>query len=66
MSRKRSASSARWLAEHQNDPYVVEARKRGYRSRAIFKLEEIQQRDRILRQGMVVVDLGAADRKSVV
>ncbi|MAY26441.1 MAG: 23S rRNA (uridine(2552)-2'-O)-methyltransferase RlmE [Polycyclovorans sp.] len=60
MSRKRSASSARWLAEHQNDPYVVEARKRGYRSRAIFKLEEIQQRDRILRQGMVVVDLGAA------
>ena len=60
MSSKRSASSARWLAEHKNDPYVAEARKRGYRSRAVFKLEEIQLRDRILRPGMIVVDLGAA------
>ncbi|WP_029891507.1 23S rRNA (uridine(2552)-2'-O)-methyltransferase RlmE [Polycyclovorans algicola] len=60
MSRKRSASSARWLYEHQNDPYVAEARKRGYRSRAVFKLEEVQQRDRIFKPGMVVVDLGAA------
>ena len=60
MSRKRSSSSKRWLAEHEADPYVQEARKRGYRSRAVFKLEEIQQRDRILVPGQVVVDLGAA------
>lgn len=60
MSRKRSASSARWLAEHENDPYVREARKRGYRSRATFKLLEIQDKDRLLKPGMVVVDLGAA------
>lgn len=60
MSRKRSASSTRWLAEHRDDPYVAEAHKRGFRSRAIFKLEEIQLKDRILKPGMVVADLGAA------
>lgn len=60
MSRKRSASSSRWLAEHEADPYVREARKLGYRSRAVFKLKEINERDHLLRPGMVVVDLGAA------
>ncbi|TXH03401.1 MAG: 23S rRNA (uridine(2552)-2'-O)-methyltransferase RlmE [Nevskiaceae bacterium] len=60
MSTKRSGSSARWLAEHENDPYVQQARKLGYRSRAVFKLKEIQEKDRILKPGQVVVDLGAA------
>lgn len=60
MTQKRSASSARWLAEHEADPYVREARRLGYRSRAVFKLREIQDRDRLFRPGMVVVDLGAA------
>jgi 23S rRNA (uridine2552-2'-O)-methyltransferase len=57
---KRSKSSARWLAEHAADPYVRRAREEGWRSRAAFKLEEIQRADRILRPGMTVVDLGAA------
>jgi 23S rRNA (uridine2552-2'-O)-methyltransferase len=59
-NKKHSASSQRWLKEHVEDPYVHEAQKRGYRSRAVFKLEEIQQKDRLLRSGMNVVDLGAA------
>jgi 23S rRNA (uridine2552-2'-O)-methyltransferase len=57
---KRSKSSARWLAEHAADPYVKRAHEEGWRSRAAFKLEEIQKSDRILRPGMTVVDLGAA------
>lgn len=57
---KRSASSGRWLKEHFDDKYVLEAQKKGYRSRAIFKLEEIQDKDKLLRPGMTVVDLGAA------
>lgn len=57
---KRSRSSRRWLREHFDDAYVREAQKRGYRSRAVFKLEEIDRRDRLLRAGMTVVDLGAA------
>lgn len=60
MSQKRSNSSSRWLAEHESDPYVLQARKLGYRSRAVFKLQEILEKDRLLRQGIVVVDLGAA------
>ena len=60
MARKRSGSSARWLAEHEADRYVLEARKLGYRSRAVFKLEEIHQRDRLFKPGQVEVDLGAA------
>ena len=56
----RSKSSGRWLKEHHSDVYVREAQASGYRSRAAFKLLEIQRRDRILRPGMVVVDLGAA------
>ena len=60
MSKKRSNSSARWLAEHENDTYVQEARRLGYRSRAVFKLKELQEKDRILKPGQIVVDLGAA------
>ena len=57
---KRSKSSARWLAEHAADPYVKRAHEEGWRSRAAFKLEEIQNSDRLLKPGMTVVDLGAA------
>lgn len=57
---KRTNSSARWLDEHRNDYYVKQARKVGYRSRAAFKLLEIDERDRLLKPGMVVIDLGAA------
>ena len=57
---RRSKSSARWLAEHESDPYVKRAREEGWRSRAAFKLEEIQRTDRLLRPGITVVDLGAA------
>jgi 23S rRNA (uridine2552-2'-O)-methyltransferase len=57
---KRSKSSKRWLAEHFSDEYVLRAQREGLRSRAAFKLEEIDQRDRLLRPGVTVLDLGAA------
>lgn len=57
---KRSKSSQRWLKEHFGDPFVRRAQKEGLRSRAAYKLEELVERDRLLRPGMVVVDLGAA------
>ncbi|HVV68705.1 MAG TPA: 23S rRNA (uridine(2552)-2'-O)-methyltransferase RlmE [Gammaproteobacteria bacterium] len=57
---RRTNSSARWLDEHFNDPYVKRAQKAGYRSRAAFKLLEIQERDKLLRSGMTIIDLGAA------
>lgn len=56
----RSKSSSRWLKEHFKDEYVRRAQEQGYRSRAVFKLLEVQEKDRILKPGMVVVDLGAA------
>lgn len=56
----RSKSSGRWLQEHFNDRYVKESQKQGYRSRASFKLLELNQKDRLFRPGMTVVDLGAA------
>lgn len=56
----RSGSSQRWLSEHFSDEYVKKAQEKGYRSRAVFKLEEIQSRDQLMRPGMTVVDLGAA------
>lgn len=56
----RSKSSGAWLAEHFTDEFVKRARKEGYRSRAVYKLQEIDTRDRLLRPGMTVVDLGAA------
>lgn len=57
---KRTKTSKAWMQEHVNDPYVQRARNEGFRSRAAFKLMEIDDRDRLLRAGMVVVDLGAA------
>lgn len=56
----RSKSSQRWLKEHFSDPYVKKAQADGMRSRAAYKLEELVERDRLLKPGMVVVDLGAA------
>ncbi len=56
----RSKSSKRWLSEHFDDEYVRRAQQEGYRSRAIYKLMEIQQKDRLLKPGMTVIDLGAA------
>ncbi len=55
----RSKSSSRWLSEHVNDPFVKRARAEGWRSRAVFKLGEIIDRDVPLRPGMLVIDLGA-------
>jgi len=57
---QRSKSSHNWLREHFNDPFVKQAQKDGYRSRASYKLLEIQEKDRLIRPGMTVVDLGAA------
>ncbi|MCU7959790.1 MAG: 23S rRNA (uridine(2552)-2'-O)-methyltransferase RlmE [gamma proteobacterium symbiont of Bathyaustriella thionipta] len=57
---KRNSSSRRWLDRHFNDEYVKRAQRDGFRSRAIYKLMEIQQRDRLFKPGMRVVDLGAA------
>jgi 23S rRNA (uridine2552-2'-O)-methyltransferase len=59
---KRTKSSQRWLQEHERDVCVKRAREEGYRSRAVFKLEEIQRTDRSLRPGTTIVDLGAAPR----
>ena len=56
----KSKSSHQWLRAHFDDEFVKRAQHDGYRSRAVYKLEEIQQKDRILRAGSVVVDLGAA------
>lgn len=56
----RSKSSGAWLQEHEKDEYVKRARQEGYRSRAVYKLLELNERDRILKPGMTVVDLGAA------
>jgi 23S rRNA (uridine2552-2'-O)-methyltransferase len=56
----RSKTSLKWLQEHFNDPFVKMAQKDGYRSRASYKLLEIQERDRLIRPGMSVIDLGAA------
>ncbi|MBY6190423.1 23S rRNA (uridine(2552)-2'-O)-methyltransferase RlmE [Microbulbifer agarilyticus] len=56
----RSKSSHRWLREHFNDHYVKQSQKEGYRSRASYKLQELQEKDRLIKPGMTVVDLGAA------
>ena len=58
MTRRKPASP--WMRRHVRDPYVREAVRSGYRSRAAFKLIEIDRRDRLLRAGMTVLDLGAA------
>jgi 23S rRNA (uridine2552-2'-O)-methyltransferase len=56
---KPSKTSKQWMREHVNDPFVQLAQKEGYRSRAAYKLLEIDAKDRLLRPGTVVVDLGA-------
>lgn len=57
-TRQKKKSKA-WMREHVNDPYVQQAQKEGWRSRAVFKLKEIDEKDHLLRPGMTVVDLGA-------
>ena len=57
---RRSKSSGRWLREHFDDPYVQRARQEGWRSRAAFKLQEIDRAERLIFPGAVIVDLGAA------
>ena len=59
-AKKRKPSSTRWLQRQLNDPYVHEARKQGFRSRAAFKLKELDDRFHLLKPGLKVVDLGAA------
>ncbi|MEZ7863255.1 MAG: 23S rRNA (uridine(2552)-2'-O)-methyltransferase RlmE [Aeromonadaceae bacterium] len=58
--KKRTPSSTRWLKEHFDDKYVQQAQKLGLRSRAVFKIDEIQLKDKLIKPGMTVVDLGAA------
>ena len=57
---KKSTSSKKWLKRHVNDPYVQRSKKEGYRARSAYKLIEIDERDKLLRPGLIVVDLGAA------
>ncbi len=57
---RRTQSSSRWLAEHFSDPFVKRAHAEGWRSRAVFKLEEADKKEHLLRRGQVVLDLGAA------
>lgn len=59
MAKKKSSSKA-WLKEHREDPFVQQAQRDGYRSRACYKLLELQQRDKLMKPGMTVVDLGSA------
>ena len=59
MTKKKSSSKA-WLKEHRDDPYVQQAQRDGYRSRACYKLLELQERDQLIRPGMTVLDLGSA------
>jgi 23S rRNA (uridine2552-2'-O)-methyltransferase len=56
----RSKSSGKWLQEHFDDRYVKQAQQEGYRSRASYKLLELQEKDRLVKPGMTVIDLGAA------
>lgn len=55
-----AGSNKNWLQAHIRDPYVIKANREGWRSRAIYKLEEVQKKDRIIKPGMSIVDLGAA------
>ena len=59
-ARRKNRSNPEWIARHVNDPYVKRSVAEGFRSRAVYKLSEIDDKDRLLRPGMVVVDLGAA------
>ncbi|MFN4148893.1 MAG: SAM-dependent methyltransferase, partial [Rhodocyclaceae bacterium] len=57
---KQKKKSKAWMHEHVNDPYVQRAQREGWRSRAVFKLKEIDEKDQLLKPGMTVVDLGAS------
>ncbi len=57
---RRSQSSGRWLQEHHSDPYVRRAQAEGWRSRAVYKLQEVDKKEQLLRRGGIVLDLGAA------
>ena len=57
---KRTKTSKSWMAEHVNDPFVQRAKSEGWRARAAYKLMEIDDKDKLIRPGMIVVDLGAA------
>ena len=56
----RSKSSGKWLKEHFDDEFVKRSQQEGYRSRAVYKLEEIDQKDHLLKPGVTLIDLGAA------
>ena len=56
----RTKSSQRWMKEHFDDPYVKKSQKDGYRSRAVYKLEELDQKYQLVKPGCTIVDLGAA------
>ena len=59
-ARRRKTSSTRWLQRQLNDPYVISAKKDGYRSRAAYKLLQLDEKFGLLKKGLAVVDLGAA------
>lgn len=59
-NQKLSKSSRDWMREHLDDPYVKKAHKDGYRARAAYKILEMQEKYKIIKPGMTVVDLGAA------
>ena len=56
----RSKSSKRWLKEHFDDEFVRRSQVEGYRSRAVYKLKEIDEKDKLIKPGMTIIDLGAA------
>ena len=56
----RKGSSGRWMSEHISDEYVIKSQKEGYRSRAVYKLSEVVKRDKFIKAGDLVLDLGAA------
>jgi 23S rRNA (uridine2552-2'-O)-methyltransferase len=60
VSKRRKGKSRAWLERQNKDPYVLKARKSGYRARAAYKLEEIDQKFRLIKPGQTVIDLGAA------
>ncbi len=60
MAKKKSKSSRRWLERQQNDEFTVKAKQEGYRSRAVYKLLEIHEKNNLFTKGMTVIDLGAA------
>ena len=59
-ARRRKTSSTRWLQRQLNDPYVIAAKKDGYRSRAAYKLLQLDEKFSLLKKGLALVDLGAA------